>query len=275
MSANQRELSVIILTRNEAVNIADCLSHLQWVDEVILVDSFSSDETISRAKSVRPDIRVFQNRFEDFGQQRNWALDFTRPKHDWILFVDADERLGPRCAAAICDAVANPGPNVGFFMCYRNLFMDKWIKHCTMFPSWQCRLLRAGKVRYRKEGHGQREVTDGCLGYIHEPYDHLDLSKGLSEWIARHNQYSSNEAELVVRLRNEPLNLRDLFGDPILRRRCIKRISARFGSGPIARFCYLYFIRLGFLDGRIGLVYCQLRAAQQIHIKAKLAEASL
>jgi glycosyltransferase involved in cell wall biosynthesis len=272
---SQFPLSVMILTRNESSNIAACLSHFMWADDVILIDSNSTDDTPSAAVAARPDIRVFQNSFEDFGQQRNWALDNTQPRHEWILFIDADERVNESCAEAIRQTVSNPGDRVGFFLCYRNIFLGRWIRHCTQFPSWQLRLLRHGKVRYQKEGHGQREILDGPAGYVDAPYDHLDLSKGLFEWIARHNRYSTEEAELVERLRDEPLALGNLLGAPIERRRCLKRIAARLGGSPVAWFCYLYFLRLGFLDGRPGYIYCLLRAAQQIHIKAKLAEKAL
>jgi glycosyltransferase involved in cell wall biosynthesis len=268
-------ISVIILTHNEADNIGPCFEHLRWADDVVLVDSNSDDATVDRARATRADIRVFRNRFEDFGQQRNWALDSTAPRHDWILFVDADERFTETCSRAIREAVMQPGQNVGFYLCYRNIFLGRWIRHCKMFPTWQLRLLKRGQVRYRKEGHGQREVMDGPAGYIHQPYDHLDLSKGLSQWIARHNQYSSNEVELIARLRSEPIGWRDLLGAPIQRRRCMKKIAARLNGNPWAWFVYLYVIRGGFLDGRAGLHYCLLRLAHQIHIRAKLYEASL
>ncbi|HEY7088573.1 MAG TPA: methyltransferase domain-containing protein, partial [Tepidisphaeraceae bacterium] len=200
----------------------------------------------------------------------------TNPRNEWIFFVDADERITSKCAAAICSAVSSPGPHDGFFVCYRNIFLNRWIRHCKMFPTWQLRILRLRRVRYRKEGHGQREVMSGSAGYIREPFDHLDLSKGLPQWIERHNVYSTNEVELIRRLREEPLMLRDLlWGDPVQRRRCLKRVGARFGASPILWFLYLYIIQLGFLDGRPGLTFCLLRLAQQIHIKAKLEEASL
>ena len=268
-------LTVIILTRNERENIGPCLSYLRWADEVILVDSFSSDDTVERALAERPDAKAFRNRFEDFGQQRNWALDHTQPKHDWILFLDADERCNSECAAAIRVAIADPGRNVGFFLCYRNYFLGRWIKHCTMFPSWQLRLLKRGEVRYRKEGHGQREVTSGALGYISAPYDHLDLSKGLADWLDKHNAYTTQEVELILRLAREPLRMTDLFKSPIERRRCMKRLAARLRYGRIMRFFYIYVLRGGFLDGEAGLVYCLLRASLEIDVIAKLKEAEM
>ncbi len=268
-------VSVIILTGNEERNVTDCLASLDWADDVIVVDSFSRDETLDRARRARPDVRIFQNPFEDFGQQRNWALDETSPVHEWILFLDADERCTPKFIEAIRAAIADPGDRVGFFLCYRNLFLGQWIKRSTFYPSWQLRLLRRGEVRYRKEGHGQREVTQGSLGFIREPYDHDGFSKGVADWIARHNRYSTHEVELILKLRREPLRLIDLFRrDPLVRRRCLKRVAARLPLRPVTRFVYSYVFRGGFLDGRAGWHYCLLRASHEIHVEAKLAELS-
>ncbi|MCA9108908.1 MAG: glycosyltransferase family 2 protein [Planctomycetaceae bacterium] len=267
-------VSVIILTYNEETTIEECLSFLDWADDVILVDSFSTDRTVEVALAARSDLRVFQHSFEDFGAQRNYALDETSPAHEWVLFLDADEHCNSDCQRGIQEAVKNPREYVGFFLTCRNMFLGRWIKRCTLYPSWQLRLLKRGEVRYRKEGHGQREVTDGPLGYIEEPYDHYGFINGLEHWIARHNKYSTNEVELIQHLRTQPLALGDLMrSDPILRRRCLKRLAARFGFRPLTRFVYLYFLRFGFLDGWAGFQFCLLRVAHEIHITAKLAEA--
>ncbi len=268
-------LSVIILTLNEELNIRACLDSVAWADDVLVVDSSSADRTVEYAQAARPDVRVAKHPFQDFGDQRNWALDHGAPRHEWILFLDADERCTPACAAAIRDAIRDPRVNVGFFLTCRNFFLGRWIRHCTLYPSWQLRLLRAGRVRYRKEGHGQREVTDGPLGYVREPYDHFGFSKGIEHWIERHNAYSTNEVELIRQLRREPLAPADLFKpDPVARRRCLKRIAARVGCRPVLRFLYMYGLRGGFLDGYPGFVFCQLRVAHEIAITAKLAEAA-
>jgi glycosyltransferase involved in cell wall biosynthesis len=266
-------LTAIILTYNEADNIGACLACLDWVDEIIIVDSLSSDDTIRRAQEARPDVRVFTNPFQDFGTQRNWSLDQTSPKHEWVVFLDADEQCNSDCARGIRRAVASPGPHVGFFLTCRNHFLGRWIKHATLYPSWQLRLMKLGSVRYRKEGHGQREVTDGALGYVESPYDHYGFSKGIAHWIERHNGYSTNEVELILGLRHEPLQLQHLFSrSPLRRRRCLKRLAARAGFRPVLRFFYTYVVRRAFLDGRAGFLFCLLRAAHEIHITTKIAE---
>jgi glycosyltransferase involved in cell wall biosynthesis len=273
-TATRFPVSVIILTFNESENIASCIEQLDWADEVILVDSLSDDSTVAIAKEVRPDLRVFSHAFRNFGDQRNWALEETQPRFEWVLFFDADEHCPPACAQAIQDAIENPGDKVGFYLSCRNFFLGRWIRRCTLYPSWQLRLLRVGDVRFRKEGHGQREVTDGPLAYIDEPYDHFGFSKGIAHWIERHNEYSTNECELISRLLCEPLQVRELVSrDPVVRRRCMKRLASHIGFRPLARFLYLYLFRRGFLEGRAGLVFSLLRLAHEIHILAKQAEA--
>jgi ubiquinone/menaquinone biosynthesis C-methylase UbiE len=266
-------VSVIILTLNEDINIRECIATLSWADEVIVVDSHSTDRTIELARQCRPDVRIFSNAFQDFGQQRNWALDHAAPRHPWILMLDADERCPPAFVEGIKNAICTPGDKVGFFLCYRNMFLGRWIKHCTLYPSWQLRLLKAGCVRFQKEGHGQREVTAGQLGYLSEPYDHFGFSKGVAEWIERHNSYSTHEVELVERLRSEPLRLFEMLSrDAVQRRRFGKRLATRLPLRWLMHFLYLYIVRLGFLDGHPGLMFCLLRAAHDVHITVKLAE---
>ena len=143
-----------------------------------------------------------------------------------------------------------------------------------MYPTWQLRLLKRGQVRYQKEGHGQREVMDGSAGYISAPYDHLGFSKGVKEWVARHNEYSSNEIELINALAIAPVKISELFArDAVHRHRTVKRLAARTPLRALVVFVYLYFIRRGFLDGRPGLLFCLLRVANELHMAAKLAEA--
>ncbi len=266
-------LTVIVLTYNEEDNIGPCIQSVKWADDVVVLDSGSTDSTISSAEAARPDVRVYENPFVDFGHQRNWALDNTEPRHKWILFLDADERCNELCAQAIQESVTDARSNVGFFLCYRNYFLGRWIKRSTLYPSWQLRLLKKGFVRFRREGHGQREVAEGPLGYVDAPYDHFGFSKGLHNWIARHNDYSTDEVELICRLRGERLHTGELLSrSSVVRRRCLKRLAAKVGFRPILRFLYLYVWRRGFLDGRAGLTFCLLRMAQEIHIAAKLSE---
>lgn len=266
-------VTAIILTFNEASNMAPCLAALDGVDEVIVVDSGSSDETIARAKARRPDIRVLVHPFEDFGAQRNWALDHAEPRHPWVLFVDADEYCEPELLDEIRGFIAQPGEVVGAYIAGKNYFLGTWLRRSTFFPSYQLRLLKRGRVRYRKEGHGQREVTDGELCYLRNGWRHEGFSKGVHQWVARHNQYSTDEVELILRLRQESIDWKAMLSaDPIARRRVLKVLAARLPARALWRFLYSYILRLGFLDGQAGLDYCLLRVAHDLHIGVKIRE---
>jgi len=266
-------VTAIILTRDEAANIRRCLAALAGVEDVVVVDSGSTDRTLDLARAERPSVRVLEHPFLDFGDQRNWALDHAAPRHPWVLFVDADEFCDPELLEEIRAMVADPGKDVGGFIAPRNHFMGRWLKHCTMYPSYQLRLLRVGAVRYRKEGHGQREVTEGPLRYLRHGWRHENFSKGVHQWIARHNHYSDAEAVRVLEMRSQPVPWGGLVsGDPIRRRRALKSIAVRLPFRPLLRFLYTYVLRMGFLDGRAGLLYCRLYYAHHIHIEAKMAE---
>jgi glycosyltransferase involved in cell wall biosynthesis len=266
-------LTAIVLTYNEAGNIAACLKGVGPVPDVVIVDSGSTDATIELAKTARPDVRVLRHPFQDFGDQRNWAIDNCGGSNAWILFVDADEFCTPALLEEIARFVADPGECVGGFVAGKNYFLGRWLKYSTMYPSYQLRLLKRGHVRFRKEGHGQREVTDGPLYYLKESWRHEGFSKGLRQWIARHNDYSTQEVELILRLKDEPMRWPELMSrDAIVRRRALKRLGARLPLRPLMRFSYTYGLKRGFLDGYPGLLYCLLRMAHDIHIVAKLAE---
>jgi hypothetical protein len=142
-----------------------------------------------------------------------------------------------------------------------------------MYPSYQLRLLKLGEVRYRKEGHGQREVTDGSLHYFNSGWRHEGFCNGVHHWIDRHNRYSTDEVALIIRNRTKPLRWRELISrDPVQRRRALKQLAAKIGMRPLTRFVYQYFIRKGFLDGRAGFFFCLLRVAHEIHIVTKMEE---
>jgi glycosyltransferase involved in cell wall biosynthesis len=266
-------ITAIVLTLNEAANIQSCLAALARADDVVIVDSGSRDETLALARVVRDEVRVFEHPFQDFGDQRNWALDNTAPRHPWVLFVDADEVCDPELFDEITTMIDNPGADIGAYIAGRNYFLGRWLKHCTLYPSYQLRLLKLGTVRFRKEGHGQREVTDGPLRYLTHGWRHESFSKGVTEWIDRHNRYSDAEAERLLEGRRQPVAWPELASsDSIRRRRALRTLAARLPFRPTLRFLYSYVACLGFLDGHPGLLYCRLLAAHHIHINAKLAE---
>ncbi|MEX1027727.1 MAG: glycosyltransferase family 2 protein [Candidatus Paceibacterota bacterium] len=266
-------VSVIILTYNEETNIAECVRALDAFDEVIVVDSGSTDRTLEILRSESPRVRILSNSFEDFGQQRNWAIDNTNPAHPWVLFVDADEFMEKPLAEEINAFVSSPGDAVGAFIAGRNYFLGRWLKYSTYFPSYQLRLLKQGAVRYRREGHGQREETTSKTVYLKNSWRHEGFSQGIHHWIDRHNRYSTAEAPLISEMRTRKVPWKSLLArDAITRRRAIKLAGSKLPGRPVTRFLYTYVVRFGFLDGYAGFLFNLLRFTNDIHICTKVAE---
>jgi glycosyltransferase involved in cell wall biosynthesis len=261
--------SILILTFNEATNIDACLDSVAWCDDVVVLDSHSSDDTVALAEA--KGARVVQRKFDDFGSQRNYALDEIEFKHDWIFHLDADERFNEALLIE-CERVIALDEKSAYFVPNRIIFMGKWIPHCTQYPYPQVRLLKQGEVRFVKAGHGQHEdAAKRGLGHIHVPYDHYNFSKGIEDWIDKHNRYSSEEARLAAGIERRPWS-ECFLGDAMLRKRAMKSCFVRMPCRPWIKFFYLYIVQRGFLDGFAGLMYCRLQMMYESMIAIKRVE---
>jgi glycosyltransferase involved in cell wall biosynthesis len=263
--------SILILTRNEENNILDCIQSVAWCDDIVVLDSFSTDQTGSLAE--KAGARVFQRAFDDFGSQRNYALDQISFRHPWVFHLDADERFNEALRQE-CERVMKENINSAFFVPNRIIFLGRWIRHATQYPYPQVRFLKIGEVRFVQAGHGQREdrALRG-LGHIHIPYDHYNFSKGLSDWVGKHNQYSTQEAQSIVQADESSASATDLFSsDGMMRRRAMKKIHARLPLRWVVKFFYLYVVKLGFLDRYPGLAYCLLQGFYDFLITVKIKE---
>lgn len=247
-------LSIVILTKNEEHDLPGCLDSLRWCDDVHVVDSGSADATVPLAAA--RGARVLTNPFASFAQQRNWSLDHCPLRHDWILFLDADEHSTDAFKDALLAAIASaPADVAGYFCCWKLLLEGHWLKHADAFPRWQLRLLRKGRARFVDSGHGQKEgPVQGTLAYLREPYLHFAYSKGWTDWVAKHNRYSDLEArERATR----QVTWRGLFHEHSTQRVLVlKALLTRFPFWPALRFFHAYILRLGFLDGPQGLIHC-------------------
>lgn len=261
--------SILILTFNEELNIAEVLKSVAWADDVVVLDSFSKDRTTEIAEKMGA--RVFQRVFDDFGSQRNYALDEIRFKHEWVFHLDADEHFNKELRKE-CERVVTLNEKSAYFVPNKIIFMGKWIKHCTQYPHPQVRLVKTGEVRFAKAGHGQREdeVKRG-VGHISIAYDHYNFSKGIDDWISKHNRYSNEEATYAMELELRPL--KEYFsGDSVIRKRALKSLFVRMPFRPVLKFIYLYFLRFGLLDGRAGFAYCVLQSIYEYMIILKMWE---
>ena len=263
-------ISVVILTKNEERDLPACLQALDWCNDVYVLDSGSTDKTHEIAQQSGAHLLVHP--FESFGRQRNYALDNIPFQHEWILFIDADEIVTLKFREAILEAVKKAGNDVaGFYCCWKMMLEGRWLKHCDNFPKWQFRLLKTGMARFTDFGHGQKEdLLSGHIAYIKEPYLHYGFSKGWAHWVERHNRYSGLEA--MARLNNRP-PLKNIFSaHGSTRNPALKSWLGRLPGWPLIRFCYAYFINLGFTEGKPGFIYCANIAWYEFLIQVKIRE---
>ncbi len=263
-------VSVLVLTRNEEHDLPGCLASVNWCDDVHVFDSFSDDRTAEIA--TRFGASVTQRRFDGYASQRNAALDGLRFRHPWVLILDADERVPQALRDEIAATVAAGPDAAAFRIRRRDFFMGRWLKHAQISPFY-VRLLRVGRGHYEREINEVLRV-DGAVGELREPFDHFPFSKGLAHWVAKHNVYSSMEAELIVRRGKGRCSVRRaLFArDFHLRREHQKALFYRLPLRPLIKFVYMLFVRGAVLDGRAGLTYAALQAFYEYLIVLKTRE---
>jgi putative colanic acid biosynthesis acetyltransferase WcaF len=268
---------VIIITFNEAQNLPPCLQALQgWASKVYVVDSGSSDGTQDVAR--RHDAEVVHHDWPGYAAQRNWALANLPLEADWTLILDADEVVTPELKAEIDRITRQPPDDVlenGFFINRLSYFLNQPIRHCGYFPSWNMRLFKRGTGRYENRSVHEHVVIDNPVGYIaRRAYLIHNDRRGLEHFYAKHNRYSSLEAgELykdIVGL-NHGRDVANLTRDTRHRRWLKRNVIRRLPAPGFWRFCYMYFLRLGFLDGAAGLQFCRFIAAYDAMVAFKLA----
>ena len=253
-------VSVFVLTYNEELNIAECLGNLQWAAEVFVVDSLSMDRTSEIAQEWGA--KVVHHPFEGWSKQANWALDNLPFAHDWVMMVDADERIPQALANEIREVVSRDGDGCSaFYVSFRLFFLGRWLKHGGLYPAWVTRLLKRGDARWEVRPVNPHVILDGPSGYLTQPYDHVDR-RPLSVWLAKHIGYADLEAEEYLREKSgeafESSLLPSLRGTQAQRKRWIKlRVWNRLPLlvRPFLFFFRNYFLKGGFLDGRQGFIY--------------------
>ncbi len=264
--------SIYILTYNEELDIAACIESAQLSDDIIVVDSYSSDRTVEIAR--RYPVRVVQHAFESHGRQRTWMIQEVPTQHEWVYILEADERMTPQLFAECLEAIKT-SEYVGYYAAERVMFMNQWIRHSTQYPRYQLRLFHKAKVWYTDYGHTEREVCDGPTGFLKETYPHYTCSKGLTRWIEKHNRYSTDEAtETLRQLESGTVSWKTLLWgrSEVERRRALKDLSLRLPWRPGLRFVYMYVFLGGFLDGQAGFAWCTLQAFYEYLILIKVWE---
>jgi len=278
-------ISALILTKNEAQTITAALDSLTWCDDVVVVDAASSDGTAELAarrgaRVVQPPSWGLQAPFGgDEARYRNWAIHQLPFHHAWVLVLDADERVEATAVLAMLDAIRSGGPAVAYQIQRRDFFQGTWLRHVQATPRY-IRLFRPNCVRYRRRIHPVLEV-DGCLGQLDGYLDHEPFSKGIGDWVIRHNTYSSLEAEEILNGQRQADSASNAWNDlaGALRSRELpqrrvhqKRLFYRLPARPLLKFLLLYGAKGGFLDGRAGFTYALLSAYYEFLIVIKVQE---
>ena len=255
-------ISVIILTHNEELNIGNCLKSVaDWANEIIIVDSFSNDKTLEIVKKYTN--KIAQRKFINQAEQFNWALDNLEIKNDWILRLDADEYLTEELKREIAEVL--PGTSsetAGFYIKRRVYFLGRFIKYGGYYPTWLLRLFKKGKARSEERKMDEHLVLlEGKAERLKNDFID-DNKKNLSWWIQKHNNYASREAEEMIKntgtfdILGTP-NVQKLKGQAVIKKWLKDNFYYRLPlfCRACLYFGYRYFIRLGFLDGKEGLIF--------------------
>jgi len=247
------QISVIVLSFNSDETLARTLESARLVsDDLHVVDSGSTDGTLAIAEAAGA--TIVAHPFVDYAAQRNWAIDHLALRHPWQLHLDADERLSPKAVAEIRALADEPGLD-GYLIPRLVHFMAQPIRHGGMYPIYHARLFRTGRGRVEARRYDQHfQVTGTVRSLSHPMID--DIRMGLSEWTARHNRWSDLAVEDA--LAPQPGRIKGrLLGNALERKRWLRECygAAPLGIRALALFLYRYILRLGFLDGRAGLIF--------------------
>lgn len=240
------QLGALVLTYNEAENINDCLASLDWVDELVVVDSYSDDGTKELAEQFTT--HVYQREFDDFASQRNFALD--KLTTEWVLVVDADERITPELQTEITDILENPQAE-GYRIPRKNYFLGRWIKYCGWYPDYTLRLFKRANNRYSGLVHEGLDLK-GEVEELANPLLHYTY-RDLEHYLAKINHYTTLDAAKKYQAGQQ---------------KSLLYIFLR----PVVEFIKKYLLKKGFLLGAQGLILSVLSAYYQFLKYAKLWE---
>ena len=240
-------LSVVLITQNAAAQLPDCLASVAFADEVVVIDSGSSDGTAEVA--ARYGARVVTKEWLGFGRQKQFAVE--QAAHDWVLCLDADERVSPELAASLVRALEEPTAQV-YRMARRNRFLGRWLRHGEGYPDWSPRLFDRRHARWSDDAVHEKVLYAVSPGTLEGDLLH-ESAENLGRYLDKQNRYSTLAAEELHR-RGRRAGLFEL------------------AFSPLVRFIKFYFFRLGCLDGLPGLLHISIGCINSFMKYAKLIE---
>lgn len=276
-------ITVLIAAKNEEANLPRCLSALAPAERVVVLDSYSTDATPQIARDHGAEVVQFDYS-GGYPKKRQWGLDFLDIETDWVFLLDADETVPDELWEEIDATLGAPSPEDAYLITKGFHFLGQEFRYGG-FSHEAVLLFRTGHARFERliddpsgldmEVH-ERLIIDGAVGALETPLIHKDF-KGLEAYIARHNRYSTWEAHLRKAYLNDGIYGKDsvedrLFGNAQERRRFLKKIAIQVPFEPLLWFLYHYIIRLGFLEGRPGLIASQIRRHYIANVRAKMYE---
>jgi len=265
-------LSIVILTKNEEIDLAGCIHSASFSDDIHVFDSFSDDKTVQIAGELGA--IVHQKAFEGYAKQRNASLREITYEYEWLLVLDADERVTPELTKELESLFKKgvPADVDGYLIRRKDYFMKTWLKHVQATPCYT-RLIRHANASYEREIN-EVVVVKGKVEKLETWFDHFPFSKGISFWLDRHNRYSTGEANEILVNRSPDFSLLKVFTEKDFGKRRVyqKELYYRFPLRGVIMFFMMYIVKRGFLDGKAGFNYSLLRAIYEFMIEIKVSE---
>jgi len=274
-------ISIFILTYNEEKNLGRCLESLKgYTDDIVIVDSFSTDKTIKIAENYG--CRIYKNPFVNHAVQCNWALEHIDFKYEWILRLDSDEILPESLKSELHELLNNIDPKVtGVYLNRRMYFMNRWLKHGGMYPHYILRVFKQGVGYYEDKTEEHFVLSKGVAIKARNDFLEDNRLNNLKYWLSKHDDLSDGEIRDTLRLTKDSLtDLKPrLFGTKVERTRWLK-INVYSKTFLFVRaflyFLYRYILRLGFLDGIPGLIFHVLQGFwYRFYIDARIYESRI
>jgi len=259
-------ITAIIMTLNEKQNLEECLTSIKdYMDDIIIVDSFSSDNTLEIAKKFTN--KIYQSKFINQAKQFIWAIANTDIKNEWILRIDADERWTKEGFEELSKIIEQDSAD-GVYVKMKIFFMGRWIKHGGFYPNYFLRVYKKSKGTMEDRWMDEHIKVDGktIISNIDVIESNYDRQKNISLWTDKHNKYSTREAVefLIAKHKLKEMDsVANIFGNKTEKKRWLKEklyFRIPLFLRPFLYYIHRYIFKLGFLDGKEGFIFHYLHA---------------